>query len=399
MVDFRSMRLAGDRDLTKVLNGSLRLGAPGTPPIPAPVLSNGPAVAKVQQALIDIGYPMPRFGADGSFGGETGTAVVAFKKDWHLVPNDPVVGPKTMAALDKEMVAFERPEPPPPPPPTASPPVDPFGRTAAGAAKVPAALASAASFGATGAGSPWLHLNRATIAAGIADRVSNPDGAQQGGNGLCTTAAFINVWAQDAPDAYAAFVAALFDSGVAKIAPNQGGGGLTIRAGNALMAADYDAIVARMVAKHFPAPSQADWMVMSAIRDSTNNVVPFTGDPDNWVSSVLGDGASPFGDLDGWLRNAGAWVSVVDDTNVLLSASVEEAKHLDPTRSRSFLNIDVGMLNKDSGRHTVVLRSPISEAADGTVTLKVWSWAGLRDVRIPKEKFKDTYYGANVAFF
>ena len=39
-----------------------------------------------------------------------GAAVVAFKRDWHLVPDDPVIGPKTIAALDKEMVAFERPE-------------------------------------------------------------------------------------------------------------------------------------------------------------------------------------------------------------------------------------------------------------------------------------------------
>jgi hypothetical protein len=398
MADLKSMRFTGDSDLTKVLNGSLRLGAPGTPAFPAPVLSSGPAIAKVQQALIDIGYPMSAFGADGSFGGETGVAVVAFKKDWHLVPDDPVVGPKTMAALDKEMVAFERPEPPLPPPPTPSPPADPFGRTAAGAANVPAALASAATFGATGAGSPWLHLDRATVAAGIADRVSNPDGAQQGAGGLCTTAAFVNVWAQDAPDAYAAFAAALFDKGAANIAPDQSGGGLTIRASNALMAADYGVIVDRMKGKNFPAQSQADWMVMSAIRDSTNIVVHFTGDPDDWVSSTLGAGASPFGDLDSWLRNAGAWISVVDDANVLLSASVEEAKRLDPTRSRCLLNIDVGMLLPDSGRHTVVLRSPITQGADGFVTLRVWSWAGLRDVRITTEKFEDTYYGANVAF-
>jgi hypothetical protein len=59
MADLKSARFAGDGDLTKVLNGGLRLGAPGTAPFPAPVLSSGPAVAKVQQALIDIGFPMP----------------------------------------------------------------------------------------------------------------------------------------------------------------------------------------------------------------------------------------------------------------------------------------------------------------------------------------------------
>src|SRR3954453_20084057 len=146
MADLKSARFAGDGDLTKVLNGGLRLGALGTAPFPAPVLSSGPAVAKVQQALIDIGFPMPTSGADGSYGEETGTAVVAFKKDWHLVPGDPVVGPKTMTALDKEMVAFERPQPPPPPAPSPPPLVDPFGRTPAGAALVPTALVGAAAF-------------------------------------------------------------------------------------------------------------------------------------------------------------------------------------------------------------------------------------------------------------
>lgn len=399
MATLRSARFAGDTDLTNVLNGGLRLGAPGTPPFPAPVLSNGPTIEKVQQALIDIGYPMPLFGADGSFGSETGKAVVAFKADWHLVPGDPVIGPKTMAALDKEMVAFERPAPVPPPPPTPPPAADPFGRTPTGLAKVPAALASATAFGLTGAGSPWVHLTRSVVAAGIADRITNPDGAQQGGNGLCTTAAFINVWAQDAPDAYGAFAAALFDNGAANLAPDQSGGGLRIQASSALLGADYGVIASRMTAMGFPVPSQADWMVMSAIRDSTNVLFKFTGDPDDWVSHTLGDGASPFGDLDSWLRNAGAWMSVVDTSNVLLTASLQQAKLLEPIRSRCLLNIDVGMLNNDTGRHTVVLRSPITETNDGFVTLKVWSWAGLRDVRVTKAKFEDTYFGANVAFF
>ena len=107
MPELASSRFANDGDLANVLNGGLRLGAPGTPPFPAPVLSSGPAVAKVQQALIDIGFPMPVDGANGTFGDETGAAVVAFKNRWAITPNDPVIGPKTIAKLDNEMVAFE----------------------------------------------------------------------------------------------------------------------------------------------------------------------------------------------------------------------------------------------------------------------------------------------------
>jgi hypothetical protein len=41
-------------------------------------------------------------GADGSFSDETGSAVVAYKTDREIFPNDPVVGPKTMAGDDDD---------------------------------------------------------------------------------------------------------------------------------------------------------------------------------------------------------------------------------------------------------------------------------------------------------
>jgi hypothetical protein len=75
------------------------------------------AVLKVQQALIDLGFPLT-LGADGIFGEDTGNAVVRFKTSRQIFPNDPVVGPKTMAALDAEIIAFDAehiPQPPPTP--------------------------------------------------------------------------------------------------------------------------------------------------------------------------------------------------------------------------------------------------------------------------------------------
>ena len=98
---FSSPRFQGDRDLESVLRGNLRLAARGTSAKPAPVLSAGPAIAKVQRALVDLGYPLPKFGADGLFGGETGSAVTKFKTDMRIEPNDPVVGRATITALDQ----------------------------------------------------------------------------------------------------------------------------------------------------------------------------------------------------------------------------------------------------------------------------------------------------------
>jgi peptidoglycan hydrolase-like protein with peptidoglycan-binding domain len=62
--------------------------------------STGAPVTLVQQTLIALGYPLPRFGADGIFGDETRRAVDAFQRDVGLVP-DGVVGFRTIDFLDK----------------------------------------------------------------------------------------------------------------------------------------------------------------------------------------------------------------------------------------------------------------------------------------------------------
>jgi peptidoglycan hydrolase-like protein with peptidoglycan-binding domain len=112
-----SPRFTGDSDLDAVAKGTLRLAAPGTSPYPAPVLSQGPAIAKIQQALIDLSYPLPQHGADGQFGAETGTAVTKYKTDRSITPNDPVIGRLTIASLDTDIIHHDQPTPPPPTPP------------------------------------------------------------------------------------------------------------------------------------------------------------------------------------------------------------------------------------------------------------------------------------------
>ena len=60
----------------------------------------GSAVKDLQEQLIRLGYPLPKYGADGDFGKETEAAVKAFQMDNGLQA-DGVVGAKTYAALDK----------------------------------------------------------------------------------------------------------------------------------------------------------------------------------------------------------------------------------------------------------------------------------------------------------
>jgi len=62
--------------------------------------NNGTHVTLVQQALVNLGYPLPRFGVDGSFGDETQRAVKAFQEDVGITV-DGIVGTNTIDFLDK----------------------------------------------------------------------------------------------------------------------------------------------------------------------------------------------------------------------------------------------------------------------------------------------------------
>jgi len=61
--------------------------------------AKGAAVEKLQWTLIGLGYDMPRFGADKSFGGETTTALKAFQKDKGL-PQTGTLDKATLLSLD-----------------------------------------------------------------------------------------------------------------------------------------------------------------------------------------------------------------------------------------------------------------------------------------------------------
>lgn len=87
--DLFADRFAGDPVLEACLDGE-RILQQG---------SSGDAVTKIQQALIDAGFPLPQFGADGSFGTETKNALKDFQRASSLV-DDGKVGPATMSALD-----------------------------------------------------------------------------------------------------------------------------------------------------------------------------------------------------------------------------------------------------------------------------------------------------------
>jgi peptidoglycan hydrolase-like protein with peptidoglycan-binding domain len=66
-------------------------------------------IESVQQALVDLGYDLGKFGpkgdgVDGNFGSATKAAVIKFQTDKGISPNKGFVGPKTAAALGVEQL-------------------------------------------------------------------------------------------------------------------------------------------------------------------------------------------------------------------------------------------------------------------------------------------------------
>ena len=61
--------------------------------------NKGPLVTELQNDLLQLGYQLPRFGADGDFGAETQAALLLFQKDNRLTP-DGICGPLTWSTIE-----------------------------------------------------------------------------------------------------------------------------------------------------------------------------------------------------------------------------------------------------------------------------------------------------------
>lgn len=76
--------------------------------------SKGVPVQKLQSGLMDLGYQLPKFGADADFGSETKQAVLNFQSDNNL-SYDGVVGIQTMGRLDDIYASKNKGKEPPKP--------------------------------------------------------------------------------------------------------------------------------------------------------------------------------------------------------------------------------------------------------------------------------------------
>ncbi|AMB18616.1 endolysin [Bacillus phage Eldridge] len=84
-----------------------------TPPVNTPGIyrkgDSGSEVKKFQQELLTLGYKLPKYGADGSYGDEMIAAVKAFQKDNGLA-SDGIIGKDTSSMLASRVLAAQTPK-------------------------------------------------------------------------------------------------------------------------------------------------------------------------------------------------------------------------------------------------------------------------------------------------
>lgn len=260
----------------------------------------------------------------------------------------------------------------------------------------------------------WPSLNRSEVAdrlleligtessdqAGMADEAGRA--IQQGSMNLCGPAAFFQFVIKRDPLLFATFATDLFDTGQSSI------GSLTIAPGDDFRLADYSSFVPAMTSGICP---QADWMVLGALRNSTNAfwTGSFTGDPDQELAA----GTRP-DELTDWLNQTGLYSHVSNEANWMTSAGIPHATDL-PTHEgadvAALINADLikaarnlppgssWPMTEFPNHWVIVLGESSKDVTKDAVFFNIWSWGESHILEVPTDAFVQNYYGAVKAQF
>ena len=193
---------------------------------------------------------------------------------------------------------------------------------------------------------------------------------------------------RERPLNFTRYAIAMYETGEARI------GTLEVTAGSDLRAQSYRGLIPVMN----PVVPPADWMVMSALRDSENTFFDFEGTPQEDYS-----GGTSAGEVASWLRATRLFSSVTRDDD----DDFEHAKNLNPTANRMvILFIDTNMIEatrvKGKGKHFICLRSRITKATSGDISFRFWTWgrpAEQVEAGLTEARFDNDYIEAIVAEF
>lgn len=246
--------------------------------------------------------------------------------------------------------------------------------------------------------SVWPHLNADTVLNRLDELRQDPNLIDQGALGLCGEATFFHHVLRRDPVGFVAMAQVLLMSGIGVL------GKLVIRPDFDLRLANYPMIDAARVAeialdpRLAPMPPQADWMVLSALRDTENELWDFEGTPGESVAE-----GSNFQELFEWYQKSELYTSVIIDEDTDL-AHVKTSILKTPSNHIA-LRIRVTMIQTGTGNHIISLASPfVIDEVNQKVTFTYWTWG--RSASDPKNTatltlnaFTNTYLGAIIATF
>ena len=235
-------------------------------------------------------------------------------------------------------------------------------------------------------------LDRAVVADRLDELITEPTRVRQGRLNLCGPAALVSLWFARDPVGAVEYAITLYESGRAPM------GDLQVVASPQLRRLPYG-----LVAQDRSCP-QADWMMMAALRDSTNRMLRYRRAGGPWEAAAAITLPSA---MRRWLAATGAFETVMDETNLVLRRGLAHAVSLEPAPDRELLLLVAQeMFRRPAARHRrawdrvvsqlpnhwVVLRSPIRVVSDG-VRFAFWSWGAVWEAVLPPEVFDRCYYG------
>lgn len=264
-------------------------------------------------------------------------------------------------------------------------------------------------FAASEATGAWSSLDRATVAERLATLIA-PAAAGDAGSGyrslaqlalnLCGPAALLVMAMGRDPVAVARYATELFDTGSGSI------GNFTISASAELLAADFADLSARG-----SIASQAEWMIMSAIRNATEAFwqPEWTGNPDQELA-----GMTRPEELADWMRQTGIWSSVTDEGKWASNPGIPNATDIELYEGKDVAMLIHGNLLKEATivdgdtppkeqawsidqyfpNHWVVLLSGVvPQVSDNSLSFSIWTYGGRLRLNAPQQVFIDNYFG------
>ena len=208
----------------------------------------------------------------------------------------------------------------------------------------------------------WPNLDSAQVRTRLKELLdSKGDKFDQGTLGLCSAAAFFHHVIQARPLEFYLFADALYRDGFARL------GQLYVAPGRDVRNADFKALKKKFGAM----PPQADWMLMSALRDSENWLLDFQGgeNEDEAMETTAEE-------LAGWYRKTGFYSKVIYSTE-RTPAAIDALERNNPSNQIAlavWAKLIPGYEQSTSG-HAITVEGDLKvDIPNNRIEFDYWTW-------------------------